>query len=49
MPKTETTSAIICMAFDSMRVAPGRKPRNYQVIEVVTWMKRMGRKLDARG
>lgn len=45
---TKTTPAIICMAFDAMRVALGRKPKNYQPIEVVTWIKRMGKKLDAK-
>jgi hypothetical protein len=45
---TKPSAGVICMAFDAMRVALGRNPKNYQPIEVVTWVKRMGRMLDAK-
>lgn len=46
--KSSLSPGVICIAFDAMRVALGMKPQEHTVVEVVTWIKSMGRKLDAK-
>jgi hypothetical protein len=36
---------LICMGFDSMRIAMGLKPKNYSIHEVVTWIQCIAEKL----